>query len=250
MESAAIELINVSKKYRIFRQRHQTLKEFILKRKRGEWDDLWALKNVSLQIQKGEFFGIVGPNGAGKSTLLKLIARTAIPDEGYVITRGSVQGLLELGAGFQGEYTGEENIYLYGALVGLKKSYIKEKFNDIVEFSGLGDFIYNPVKTYSSGMYVRLAFSVVAHISPDILLIDEVLTAGDEAFQQKCMLRINELRERGTTIVLVSHDLSRVSELCTRAAWLQQGQFKVVGDPVEVVKAYRDAVESMQPAVT
>lgn len=203
-------------------------------------DDFWALKNISLEIEPGETFGLVGDNGSGKSTLLKTLAKILWPDQGVIEITGKVAALLEVGSGFHPELTGRENIFLNGAILGMTKKEITAKFQTIVDFSGVGEFIDQPVKNYSSGMYVRLGFSVAIHVDPDVLLVDEVLAVGDENFQLKCFEKFNELKAQGKTIVLVSHALGSMVEMCDRIAWIQNGELKAVGAPSEIIALYRN----------
>ena len=242
MSGHAIELDGVSKSFKVFHRRNSTLKETLLRRGRSEHELVQVLKDVSFTIETGQALGIIGRNGAGKSTLLKVICGLMTPDAGEVTVRGRVSTLLELGAGFQGEYSGRENVYLYAALMGLNRRYIEERFDEIVEFSGIDNYIDNAVKTYSSGMYARLAFAVAVHVDPDILVVDEVLAVGDEAFQRKCFERVLDLRERGKTIVLVSHDLETVRRVCDRAIWIDAGVVQVDGKPQDVAQVYVDTV--------
>jgi len=202
--------------------------------------EFWALRDVSFNVPAGTTFGIVGENGSGKSTLLKIIARIIKPTAGNVRVNGRVAALLELGAGFHPELTGRENIYLYGSILGLSRREVTACFDGIVDFAELGDFIDTPVKHYSSGMLVRLGFAVAVHLNPDILITDEVLAVGDEAFQHKCLGRIYEFARVGKTIILVSHDLNLVRQLCDQALWLDQGRVRALGDPVAVTRAYLD----------
>jgi ABC-2 type transport system ATP-binding protein len=239
---AAIELAGVSKAYRIFHKRHTTLKEAILRRRRSEFELRPVLDNVDLSVPHGQSLGIIGRNGVGKSTTLKLIAGLIMPDSGRVTVRGRVSTLLELGAGFQGDYTGEENIYLYAALMGLSNKFVRERFDEIVEFSGIGPYIDNMVKTYSSGMYMRLAFAVAVNVDPDVLIIDEVIAVGDQAFQEKCFERTADLRRRGKTIIVVSHDLASIQRFCDRAVWIEGGKIAADGVPSKVIERYREAV--------
>jgi ABC-2 type transport system ATP-binding protein len=222
-------------------RRHQSLKEMLVKRSRGEWQELWALRDVSFNVQRGEVLGIIGENGSGKSTSLKLLAGILFPDSGTIQTVGRVSSLLELGAGFQAEYSGRENIYLYGALLGLRRREIERQFENIVHFSELGSFIEYPVKNYSSGMYMRLGFAVAVHLDPDILLIDEVLAVGDAHFQKKCFDHLQLLRDSGKTIVLVSHDLESVRRFCERVIWLDHGHVAADGHPDKTIASYLEA---------
>jgi ABC-type polysaccharide/polyol phosphate transport system ATPase subunit len=218
----------------------------VVKRSRGEWEDLWALRDVSFEIPRGQFVGVIGHNGSGKSTLLKVMSRILRADRGELEIRGRVSSLLELGAGFQPEYTGRENIYLYGALLGLRRREVEQHYDSIVDFSELGPFIDNPVKNYSSGMYTRLGFSVAVHLDPEILLIDEVLAVGDSTFQQKFFEHLHKLRQRGCTIVLVSHDLDSVGRFCERAIWLDHGRLALDGSTEHTIGGYLErAAESV-----
>ena len=201
--------------------------------------DLWALRNVSFDAQRGEALGVVGPNGAGKSTLLKLLASITAPTEGEIIIRGRLSALIEIGSGFHPELTGRENVFLSGAILGMRRREIAARFDRIVDFAGVAPFIDVPVKWYSSGMYVRLGFSVAAHLDPEVLLIDEVLAVGDAFFQQQCLARIGELRRAGITAVFISHDLDAVERLCDRALLIERGGITAAGIPREVIREYR-----------
>ncbi|MGI8973762.1 MAG: ABC transporter ATP-binding protein [Gaiella sp.] len=201
-------------------------------------EELWALKDVSFEIQEGEVVGFIGRNGAGKSTLLKILTRITPPTEGTASIKGRVGSILEVGTGFHPELTGRENTYLNGAILGMKRREIQSKFDEIVEFSGIEKFIDTPVKRYSSGMYVRLAFAVAAHLDPEVLIIDEVLTVGDYEFQQRCMGRIEDISSSGRTVLFVSHDMQSITRLCSRAYWLQGGMVVSEGPSEEVVSRY------------
>jgi len=240
--SPAVRITHVSKKYKLYYNRESQLKYMVLNLLRGKWSRLssefWALKDVSMDIEKGKTVGFIGRNGSGKSTLLKLISRILYPDAGEIEANGKISTLIELGAGFHPELTGRENVYINASILGFSRAEVNRKFKDIVNFSGLEGFIDNPVKTYSSGMYVRLGFSVAINIDPDILLVDEVLAVGDEAFQKKCIRKINEMKNAGKTIVFVSHDLSAVEELCDEVFLLHNGRMVKHGKPVEAISAY------------
>jgi ABC-type polysaccharide/polyol phosphate transport system ATPase subunit len=244
--SAAISLQNVSKSYRLWGRRSQfaTLKSALLKRdvKLSPEASIEALRDVSFAVDAGEAFGIIGRNGSGKSTLLKIITGILKPTQGTVAVNGRIAALIELGAGFHPEITGRENIVINGIMLGLTRREIEQRFDSIVEFSGIGDFIDQPVKTYSSGMYVRLGFAVAVHVDPDVLLIDEVLAVGDEEFSAKCIAKIQEMKYRGVTLVFVTHQLDQVRNLCDRALWLDHGEVEAIGDPVRVVDAYLQEV--------
>jgi ABC-2 type transport system ATP-binding protein len=216
----------------------RSLKETILRRDLPRTRELWAVRDVDLDVRPGEAFGIVGPNGSGKSTLLKLIAGIFAPTTGELRVDGRVGSLIEIGAGFHPEFTGVENVYLNAAIYGLKHKYVDEHLDEIIGFAELEDFAHVPVRTYSSGMYMRLGFSVAMHVNPDVLLLDEVLAVGDEAFQQKCFGRIGDFKRSGGTIVFVSHDASAVERLCDRAIMLENGRVVEEGSSVDVVRAY------------
>lgn len=241
--TAAVVAENVSKRFRLFHERNQSLKAALMRKRRSVKDEFWALKDVSLEVPEGSTFGIIGENGSGKSTLMKCMAKILRPDTGRVAVHGKVSALLELGAGFHPELSGRENVYLNGSILGISQREINQRFNDIVDYAGLGQFIDQPVKNYSSGMYVRLGFSVAINVDPDVLLVDEVLAVGDEAFQRKCGEKFAELREAGKTIVLVSHGLVAVSNLCDRVAWLDHGQVKMIDSAARVVDEYTGAVQ-------
>ena len=242
--TAAVEVHELSKRFRLFHERNQSIKATILRRRRASFEEFWALRDVSFAVDTGVTFGIIGENGSGKSTLLKCLARILRPDAGSVAVNGSVSALLELGAGFHPELSGRENVFLNAAILGLGRSEVRRRFDDIVEFAGLERFIDTPVKNYSSGMYVRLGFSVAINVDPDVLLVDEVLAVGDESFQRRCGEKFAELRASGRTIVLVSHALETVSNLCDQAAWLEQGQLKQLGPASAVVDEYLGGVHT------
>lgn len=201
-------------------------------------EELWALRDVDLEVGHGQVLGIIGPNGSGKSTLLKVLSRITKPTEGKVQVSGRVASLLEVGTGFHPELTGRENILLNGAILGMRRSEIKARFDDIVEFSGIGRFLDTPVKRYSSGMYVRLAFAVAAHLDPEVLIIDEVLAVGDAAFQKKCLGKMEDVAGGGRTVLFVSHNMSAVTSLCTRAIWLEDGRIRASGSAEGLVSRY------------
>jgi len=237
----AVHLQAISVRYRVPSERVRTLKEYFIRRLKGEvrMHTFWALQDVVMDVYRGEVFGLVGVNGAGKSTLLKVVARVLRPTKGRVVVRGRVAPLLEMGAGFHPELTGKENIFLNGALLGFSHREMEEKYDQIVDFAELGQFINAPIRTYSSGMYARLGFSVATANKPDILIVDEVLSVGDEAFQKKCNERIDAFRQRGTAILLVSHNMALIEAMCQRAAWLDRGRLMLVGEPNQVIQAYR-----------
>lgn len=236
--TAAVTVADLSKSFRLYADRNQSLKAMLLRGGRAVYEDFWALRDVSFEVPEGSTFGLIGENGSGKSTLLKCIARILVPDRGSVTARGRIAALLELGSGFHPELSGRENVYLNGSILGLSKRQLEAKFDEIVDFSGIEAFIDQPVKNYSSGMYVRLGFAVAINVDPDILLVDEVLAVGDEAFQRKCEERFAEFRASGRTVVLVSHAMSSMRALCDQVARLEHGRVLEVGVPNAVVDDY------------
>jgi ABC-2 type transport system ATP-binding protein len=239
LPDVAVSVQNVSKTFRLYHERATSLKERIVNRRRAEYEDFWAVRNVSLDVMPGETFGLVGPNGSGKSTLLKMIGGIILPNEGRITTRGRIASLLELGAGFHPDLTGRENVYLNASILGLTRKDTDRNFDAIVAFAELEDFIDMQVRHYSSGMYVRLGFAVAIHVDPQILLVDEVLSVGDEAFQRKCIDRIKSFQRQGRTIVFVTHAADTVPQICNAAAFIFKGNVEAIGDPSEVVRAYR-----------
>jgi ABC-type polysaccharide/polyol phosphate transport system ATPase subunit len=240
-----IDIVNVSKKFRIWEDRSRDLKETainFLRGKKRSFRDLWALREIDLKIKEGETVAFIGENGSGKSTLLKLLGGIYMPDEGKIVTQGKISSLLELGVGFHPDLTGEENIYLNGAMLGFDRKEMREKFDGIVSFSEIGDFIYSPIRTYSSGMLMRLGFSVAMCVDPDILLIDEVLAVGDEAFQNKCLERLETFKTSGKTIILVSHSLWMVQRFCERVILLHGGRVVCDDIPEKTIEAYHVAL--------
>ena len=233
-----IEVCGVSKNYRVYQDKSCSLKERVLFTKRNKYEIREVLKNVSFAVEQGEAVGLVGLNGCGKSTMLKLIARIIYPTGGRIETKGRISSLLELGAGFHPDMTGRENIHTNASIFGLSQREIEAKLDQIIEFSELGRAIDTPVRTYSSGMYMRLAFSVAIHVEADILLIDEILAVGDAKFQEKCFRRLAEIKASGVTIVMVSHALGQIEEICERSIWLQAGEIQMMGEPQEVHRAY------------
>lgn len=245
MTIGQISVRDVSKRFRLERNRPSSLKEALLRiGHRRDVDDFWVLRDVDFEIEPGSFFGLVGHNGSGKSTLLRLMANIHRPTKGEIVTEGRMSALLELGSGFHPDLTGRENVYLNGAMLGLSRRHMHDAMDEIIEFSGIGEFIDEPVKIYSSGMYVRLGFAVSVNVDPEILLVDEVIAVGDEEFQRRCMDHMNRLREKGCTIVLVSHNAVLMEELCDTVAWLDHGRVLELGDPTAVLKAYLDHVRS------
>ncbi len=237
-----IQLDDVSVRYRLPNERIGTLKEYTIRllQRRVRHRDFWAVHDLSMSINRGEVFGIVGDNGAGKSTLLKVISKVLRPTTGRVRIYGKIAPLLELGAGFHPELSGRENIFLNGALLGYSHEEMTKVFDEIVDFSELSQFIDAPIRTYSSGMYARLGFAVATAHQPEILIVDEILSVGDEAFQRKCTDRIAGFRENGATVLMVSHNLGLINEMCDRAAWLDHGKLMSIGVAEEVIETYRE----------
>ena len=229
---------NVYKSFNVYQDKASTIKEKLLFFSRNRKEKIEVLKNINLRIKQGETVGLIGVNGSGKSTLLKLMTKIIYPDSGKITTNGKLTSLLELGAGFHPDFSGRENIYFNASIFGLTKKEIDARLHDIIEFSELGEFIDNPVRTYSSGMYMRLAFSVAINVDAEILLIDEILSVGDQHFQEKCYNKMTELKNQGKTMVFVTHSLDVVKKLCTRAVWLYNGEIKMDGNTEEVVDEY------------
>jgi homopolymeric O-antigen transport system ATP-binding protein len=264
MADIAIRVEQLSKQYEIgvAKARHDTLRDTLvdyggrlvkwwrpqdMQSQNGDPSHIWALKEVSFEVERGQVIGIIGGNGAGKSTLLKILSRIAEPTSGRAEIRGRVGSLLEVGTGFDRELTGRENVYLNGAILGMQKAEIERKFDQIVDFSGVEQFIDTPVKRYSSGMYVRLAFAVAAHLEPEILIVDEVLAVGDAAFQQKCLGKIKGVAQEGRTILFVSHNMAAIRNLCSRGIFLVKGCIDLAGTTEDVVQRYFSTIESTRP---
>lgn len=247
-EDFAIRAKNLGKTYRIYERPLDRLRQFLAGNRRQYGRAFCALSDVSFTLPKGEVLGVIGNNGAGKSTLLQLVCGILQPGTGEIAVNGRVAALLELGAGFNPEFTGRENIFLNAAVLGLPQQEIEARYADIVEFSGIGDFIEQPVKTYSSGMYVRLAFSIATSVEPDILVIDEALSVGDGAFARKSFDRIMALRGRGTTILFCSHSMYHIEAICDQVLWLERGQMKRLGAPSQVTSEYRNQLAEVPPA--
>lgn len=242
----AVRVSHVGMKFNLSSENVDNLKEYFIKLITGKlmYDEFWALKDISFELKKGDRLGVIGLNGAGKSTLLKIVAGVYKPTEGTVTRNGKIAPLLELGAGFDKNYTGSENIYLYGALLGYSKEYINEKYDEIVEFSGLEKFMDVPLKNYSSGMKSRLGFAVATSVEPDILILDEVLSVGDTKFRRKSEKRVMEMFNRGVTVLFVSHSISQVERLCNKAILLEDGRISARGNVDEVVSIYNSKIES------
>ena len=237
-----IEVNHVSLCYRMSAERVSGMKEFRVQALRGklQYKEFWALQDVDFSIEKGEVLGLVGANGAGKSTMLKVISGILKPTKGTVTVHGNIVPMLELGSGFDLELTGRENVFLNGAILGYSEDFLKEKYQEIVDFSELGEFIEMPLRNYSSGMITRLAFSIATVVKPDILIVDEILSVGDAAFQKKSKNRMMELMSGGTTVLLVSHSAEQITEMCSRAIWLEKGTMKMIGPAADVCRAYEE----------
>ncbi len=235
---------NVTKSFRVHHERANSLKQFIAARGRNRYEEFFALRDVSFDVREGEAFGVIGENGSGKSTVLKCMAGILQPNDGHIEATRRMSALLELGAGFHPELSGRDNVFLNAAILGMPRKEIARRFDEIVAFSGLEQFIDSPVKTYSSGMYVRLAFAVAINVDPELLLIDEILAVGDVSFQQRCMEKFVEFRDQGRTIVLVTHDMNSIRNFCDRAVWLTHGRVTGEGDPADVVDEYTETMLS------
>lgn len=234
----AIEVNDIQKKFKVFLDKGHTFKDRVLFRNRNKYEERWVLNGISFDVAKGEAVGLIGHNGCGKSTLLKLMTRILYPDAGSITIKGRVSSLIELGAGFHPDMSGRENIYTNASIFGLTKKEIDDRLDTIIEFSELQDYIENPVRTYSSGMYTRLAFSVAINVDAEVLLIDEILAVGDAAFQSKCFDKMMEIKAKGTTIVIVSHALSQIEQICERTIWIDEGKIRMMGTPNDVHPEY------------
>lgn len=235
-----VEIENVSLKFNVDRNRANTLKEFVVRffKRDLKYEEFWALKGISFNVNKGDVIGIIGHNGAGKSTLLKVISGIMKPTEGIVRLRGNIVPMLELGSGFDFELSGRENIFLNGAILGYSEEFLKRKYDEIVEFSELGSFIELPIRTYSSGMLARLAFSIACIVEPEILIVDEILSVGDADFQEKSRARMMKLMTGGTTVFFVSHDLEQIKEMCNKVVWIEHGVMQEIGTTQDVCNHY------------
>jgi len=243
-----MEARNVTKMYRVYPAPAARLKEMLLLNRRRFYQEFWALNGISFEIERGGVLGVIGPNGSGKSTLLEIVTGTLEPTGGQVITRGRIAALLSLGAGFNPEFTGRENVFLNGEILGLSRAEIARSLPHIERFAEIGEFLDRPVKTYSTGMYLRLAFSAAIHVDPEILVVDEVLAVGDAIFVNRCVQKFEELRRRGVTVLLVTHDVGLVKLLCDRAMLLYRGRALAQGDPNDVVNRYNGLVLERQRA--
>ena len=236
-----ITVDNVSVHFRMDKNHTTSLKEWVVSFLKGkqQYEEFHALENVTFDVKRGEIFGVIGRNGAGKSTLLKVVSGIYKPTSGKAVSAGRIAPMLELGSGFDQELSGHDNIFLNGAILGFSEDFLKEKYDEIVAFSELGEFIHQPIKTYSSGMMMRLAFSVATIVEPEILIVDEILAVGDASFQQKSRARMLELMQGGTTVLFVSHSIDQIREMCDRVLWLDHGQVKMLGDTQTVCDAYQ-----------
>ena len=239
-KKVAISVEHISKQFKIFYDKSTSLKEKVLFQHRRKYEEREVLRDVSFQIPKGQAVGLIGHNGCGKSTMLKLLTKIMYPEQGQIVTDGRISALIELGAGFHPDMSGRENIYTNAAIFGLSRQEIDQRLEQIIEFSELGKYIDNPVRTYSSGMYMRLAFSVAINVDADILLVDEILAVGDASFQAKCFNRLREIKANGTTIVIVSHSLAQIEQICDRSIWIHEGKIRADGLPREIHPAYLD----------
>ena len=243
MSDWAVRVEDVSKRFRLYHERNQTLKSAILRGKTSKHEDFWALKDISFDVVEGHTHGLIGSNGSGKSTLLKCLAKIYWPTSGSIEYRGRMASLLEVGSGFHLELSGRENIYLNGSILGMSKKEIDSKFEEIVNFSGVERFLDQPVKNYSSGMYVRLGFSIAINVDPDILVVDEVLSVGDEDFQRKSFAKFLDFKKRGKTVILVTHNMAVVEDICDSVTWINDGQMMKTGPAKEVVGDYQSSVD-------
>ena len=243
-----IQVNNVSMRFNLAKEKSESLKEYFLQIAHGKlkFDEFYALKNVSLTVQPGDFYGLIGLNGSGKSTLLKVISGVYKPTSGSCTVRGTIAPLIELGAGFDMDLTARENIFLNGAVLGFTPKYIKEQFDEIVEFSELHEFLDVPLKNYSSGMVARIAFAIATITKPDLLIADEILSVGDFLFQQKCEERMQKLMSGGTTVILVSHSIEQIERMCNKVAWLEHGRLKMDGATDEVCDAYKQTTRDAE----
>lgn len=244
MSEVAVRVDHVSKNFRMYHERNQTIKSAIMRGRTSVHENFGALKDVTFDVPLGSTFGLIGSNGSGKSTLLKCLANIYYPNEGSITHFGRIAAMLEVGSGFHTELSGRENIFLNGSILGMSKKEITRKYDEIVAFSGVEHFIDQPVKNYSSGMYVRLGFAIAINVDPDILIVDEVLAVGDAEFQEKCFQKFRDFHAAGKTVILVSHSMDTVGTMCDRAAWLNQGQLKTVGRADETIRAYTNSLST------
>lgn len=249
LDGNVIEVEDITKKFRVYLDKGHTLKEKILFKRRRNYEDRQVLRGISFEVKRGEAIGLIGHNGCGKSTTLKLLSKIMYPDSGEIRMKGRVSSLIELGAGFHPDMSGRENIYINASIFGLGKKEIDQRLEDIIAFSELEEFIDNPVRTYSSGMYMRLAFAVAINVDADILLIDEILAVGDAGFQAKCFNRLREIKAKGTTIVIVSHSMGQIEQICDRSIWIHEGEIRAEGIPKDVDMQYLDYMGEQRQAI-
>lgn len=243
MSDIAVRVDHVSKSFRMYHERNQTIKSAVMRGRTSVHDDFWALKDVTFDVPSGSTFGLIGSNGSGKSTLLKCLANIYYPNKGTISHYGRIAAMLEVGSGFHTELSGRENIFLNGSILGMSKKEITAKVDEIIDFSGVEQFIDQPVKNYSSGMFVRLGFAVAINVEPDILVVDEVLAVGDAEFQEKCVQKFKDFKKAGRTVILVSHDMNAIQTMCDHAAWLNHGDLVATGPAKTTIKSYLDSLE-------
>ena len=244
MSDVAVKVDHVTKSFRMYHERNQSLKSAIMRGRTSVHEDFLALRDVTFDVPVGSTFGLIGSNGSGKSTLLKCLANIYYPNEGSISHFGRIAAMLEVGSGFHAELSGRENIFLNGSILGMSKKDVTRKFDEIVDFSGVEKFIDQPVKNYSSGMYVRLGFAIAINVDPDILVVDEVLAVGDQDFQDKCFQKFVDFKEQGKTVILVSHSMQTVQTMCDHVAWLNHGELNAVGAAEPTIKAYIDSLHT------
>ncbi|MBK4346471.1 ABC transporter ATP-binding protein [Lacisediminihabitans changchengi] len=242
MSNIAVSVDHVTKSFRMYHERNQSLKSAIMRGRTSVHEDFLALDDVSFDVPIGSTFGLIGSNGSGKSTLLKCLANIYYPNKGEITHFGKIAAMLEVGSGFHAELSGRENIFLNGSILGMSKKEVTRKFDEIVDFSGVEQFIDQPVKNYSSGMYVRLGFAIAINVDPDILVVDEVLAVGDAEFQEKCFRKFEDFKRAGKTVILVSHSMDTVQNMCDHAAWLNRGELRAVGAAKPTIAAYLDSL--------
>ena len=242
MSDVAVRVDHVTKTFRLYHERNQTIKSAVMRGRTSVHEEFLALDDVTFDVPTGSTFGLIGSNGSGKSTLLKCLANIYFPNKGTITHFGRIAAMLEVGSGFHSELSGRENIFLNGSILGMSKKEITRKYDEIVDFSGVEDFIEQPVKNYSSGMYVRLGFAIAINVNPDILIVDEVLAVGDADFQAKCMRKFEDFKAEGRTVILVTHDLNTVKAMCDQAAWINKGELMAVGDATATVTKYLDSL--------
>ena len=243
MNDIAVRVDHVTKSFRMYHERNQSLKSAIMRGRRSVHEDFLALDDVTFDVPTGSTFGLIGSNGSGKSTLLKCLANIYYPNSGSITHFGRIAAMLEVGSGFHHELSGRENVFLNGSILGMSRKEITRKFDEIVEFSGVERFIDQPVKNYSSGMYVRLGFAIAINVDPDILVVDEVLAVGDAEFQEKCFQKFRDFKKAGKTVILVSHSMATVNEMCDHAAWVNQGKLMAAGQAEPTISAYLDSLD-------